>query len=259
MPDNYETDEPMGSGVTTTDSPGAVDTVKQEAADLKDTTTEKAKDVVGTAKDEAASVLSEAKYQVKDLYAQTQSELKDQARTQQQRLAFGLRSVSDELDSMASGNGSSSGLAADLVRQVSSRTASAASWLGDRDPSAVLSEVKSYARRKPATFIIAAAIAGVVVGRLTRALAANASDAASASPTTPAIGSGRPTAAEPSLAAASSLSAAQSAEQPTPWDAPVTFEDADVEVDDTPIYAQSVPSWNGEPTSEGGDDRHNSV
>ena len=38
----------------------------------------------------------------------------------------------------------------------------------------MLTEVKRYARRKPGTFIIGAAIAGIAFGRLTRALAANA-------------------------------------------------------------------------------------
>jgi hypothetical protein len=83
--------------------------------------------------------------------------------------------VSDELQSMTA-NAEHPGLAVDLLNQVSTRLSGAASWLGDRDPSAVLSEVKSFARRKPGAFIIGAAILGIVAGRLTRALAANASD-----------------------------------------------------------------------------------
>ena len=131
--------------------------------------------VAETAKGEAKAVAQEVKYQAKDLYAQTQRELKDQAQVQQHRAAAGLRSVSDELDSMTA-NAQNPGLAADLLSQVSTRLSSAASWLGDRDPGAVLSEVKSFARRKPGTFIIGAAVLGIVAGRLTRALAANASD-----------------------------------------------------------------------------------
>lgn len=175
MSDNYETTSPSGSDVNAPGSSGKVDAAKQEAADLKDTAATQAKDVLGTAKDEAATVVGEAKTQAKDLYAQTQRELSEQANTQQQRLAGGLRSVSDELGSMAT-NSEGSGIASDLVQQVSGRLSAAATWLGDRDPGAVLAEVKRYARRKPGTFILAAAIGGIVVGRLTRALAANASD-----------------------------------------------------------------------------------
>ncbi|MCC2030036.1 hypothetical protein KEC56_11015 [Microbacterium sp. YMB-B2] len=181
MSDNYETTSPSGSDVNAPGSSGKVDAAKQEAADLKDTAATQAKDVLGTAKDEAAAVVGEAKTQAKDLYAQTQRELSEQANTQQQRLAGGLRSVSDELGSMAT-NSEGSGVASDLVQQVSGRLSAAATWLGDRDPGAVLAEVKRYARRKPGTFILAAAIGGIVVGRLTRALTANASDDKDAAP-----------------------------------------------------------------------------
>lgn len=181
MSDNYETTSPRGSDVHSQNPSGTVDAAKHEAADLKDTASAQAHDVVGTVKDEAASVVGEAKTQAKDLYAQTQRELKEQADTQQQRLAGGLRSVSDELGSMAS-NSTGSGIAGDLVQQVSGRLSAMSTWLGDRDPSSVLTEVKGYARRKPGTFILAAAVIGVVAGRLTRALAANASDDKDASP-----------------------------------------------------------------------------
>lgn len=175
MSDSYETTSPGGSDVHSADSSGKVGVAKQEAADLKDTAAEQAKDVLGTAKDEASTVLGEAKVQAKDLYAQSQQELKDQADTQQQRIAVGLRSIGDELGSMAA-QSTGGGVARDLVEQVSTRLSAAASWLGDRDASSVLNEVKRYARRKPGTFILAAAITGIVVGRLTRALAANAAE-----------------------------------------------------------------------------------
>lgn len=175
MSDSYGSVSSTGSDGGTSDASGKVHAAKQEAAELKDTATAGAKDVLGTAKDEASSVVGEAKTQAKDLYAQSQRELKEQAGVQQQRLAAGLRSVGDELGSMAA-NSDGTGVATDLVQQVSTRLSSAASWLGDRDPSSVLDEVKRFARRRPGTFVLGAAIAGIVVGRLTRALAANASD-----------------------------------------------------------------------------------
>lgn len=179
MSDSYGSISSSGLDGGTPDASGKVDAAKQEAADLKDSATASAKNVLGAAKDEASSVVGEAKSQAKDLYAQSQRELKDQAGVQQQRIAAGLRSVGDELSSMAA-NSEGSGIASDLVQQVSTRLSGAASWLGDRDPSTVLDEVKRFARRRPGTFILGAAIAGIVVGRLTRALAANASDDSSA-------------------------------------------------------------------------------
>ncbi|WP_460773213.1 hypothetical protein [Microbacterium sp. GXF7504] len=154
---------------------GTVDTAKEEAKNLTSTAASEAGSVVETAKQEAASVAHTAGSQVKDLYHQTTRELNEQAGTQQKRLAEGLRSVGDDLGSMAA-RSEQPGIASDLVRQVSQRVGSAASWLSDRDPGAVIDEVKRFARRKPGTFIAAAAVAGVVVGRLTRALASAASD-----------------------------------------------------------------------------------
>jgi len=173
MSESYGATTP--SGVGTNDESGSLQTAKHEASDLKDTAKNEAGHVAETAKGEAKAVAAEVKYQAKDLYAQTQRELSDQARVQQQRLASGLHSVSRELDSMTA-NAENPGVATDLLRQGSQRLSSAGTWLSDRDPSSVLAEVKSFARRKPGTFIIGAAILGIVAGRLTRALASNASD-----------------------------------------------------------------------------------
>jgi len=175
MSDSYERDAMSGTTVTSEDAPSTLDTARHEASDLKETAAQQARGVAATAKDEASSVVQETKNQARNLYAQAQREVKDQASSQQQRLATGLRSASDELGSMAAGS-TTGGLATDVVREVSNRMAGAASWLGEREPGAVLQEVKRYARRHPATFILAATVAGAVVGRLTRALASNASD-----------------------------------------------------------------------------------
>jgi len=227
---------PAPRDTATTGQSGSVETAKQEAGELKDTAVSEAGHVAETAKGEAKAVAQEVKYQAKDLYAQTQRELKDQAQVQQQRAAVGLRSVSDELQSMTA-NAENPGLAADLLNQVSTRLSSAASWLGDRDPSAVLSEVKSFARRKPGTFIIGAAILGIVAGRLTRALAANASDEHSDS-TAPGL------AASNGRAGLPTSSAQLYATPPT--------------VEETPVFAQSSAAQGIQPSRDVSDVRSDS-
>jgi vacuolar-type H+-ATPase subunit H len=231
MSNSYDTNVSEGTRAGTVGSPGTLDTAAPEASSLKQTATEQAKGVVDTAKDEASSVVSEAKYQAKDLYAQTQRELKDQASTQQQRIAGGLRSVSDELNSMAA-NSQSNGLASDLVRQVSGRLSTASTWLGDRDPSSLLQEVKGYARRKPGVFILGAAVAGVLVGRLTRALAANASSGSDAG---------------------TSRAGSIPTRQPDAWAPPTSVPvvaPAAAGIDETPIYAQSADVIDGAYTED---------
>ena len=51
-----------------------------------------------------------------------------------------------------------------------------ASWLENRDPGSLLDEVKSFARQRPGTFLLAAAGAGLLAGRLGRSLQAGAPD-----------------------------------------------------------------------------------
>ena len=173
--------ESYGSGAGTPgsanspSSSGPVRTATHEAGEIADTAAGHAGDVVGTASSEARGVAAEAKSQAKDLFAQTQRELKEQAGVQQQRVAEGLRSIGDELQSM-SGASDSPGVASDLVRQVSTRVSDAACWLADRDPASLLTEVKAYARRQPGVFIAVAALAGLAAGRLTRALTEGAKE-----------------------------------------------------------------------------------
>ncbi|WP_322410882.1 hypothetical protein [Microbacterium invictum] len=241
---NYSDTSVSGTTGGAPGSSGTLDTAKSEASDLAHTAGGEAKAVVDVAKTEAASVAHEAKSQAKDLFAQSQQELKDQARTQQQRVASGLRTVGGDLQSMAD-RAESDSFAADLVRQVSSRVSSASAWLSDREPADVLDEVKRFARRRPGVFILSAAIAGVVVGRLTRALATNAadakkSDAAGAAPQRTASPVSDASLIEPTVGgAADELSVAEP----------------------TPIYAQSTAGAAGptHPVTEDGDVRRDSL
>jgi hypothetical protein len=69
-------------------------------------------------------------------------------------------------------------MAAELTRQAASRLHGAASWLDSREPADLLEEVRSFARRRPGAFLLAAAATGLAAGRLTRGLAAGSDGAA---------------------------------------------------------------------------------
>ena len=264
MSDSY------GAAASGSQDGSTVDTAKQEAGELKDTATEQAGQVASTAKDEAAAVAREAKSQVKDLYSQTTSELREQAGQQQQRVAAGLRSIGDELGGMASGS-QDQGLATDLVRQASDRVSGVAEWLDARDPGSLLAEVKSFARRKPGTFIAIAAVSGVVVGRLARSLAgaaadekeAHASSAPSTAPTSPSTASAPASAS--GAASASGVASASGAAWANPgpaadefepvapvesFGAPATGSVAGSDVDDTPLYTQRATEFGDDPARE---------
>ncbi len=146
-----------------------------QAANLGDTAAHAAGEVADVTKNEVGKVAAETKKQAKDLLTDARSQLTEQAGEQQAKVAEGLRSISDELTQMATAS-DADGVATDLVRQAASRTGNVATWLDDRDPGSLLDEVRSYARRKPGTFIALAALAGILAGRLTRSVAADSAD-----------------------------------------------------------------------------------
>ena len=144
-------------------------TAQHEAAGLADSAAGAGQHVGEVAKDEASKVASEVGHQAKDLFHQVTSEAREQAGTQQQKVAEGLHSVSRELSSMADGS-EERGMATDLVSQAAGRVGDVADWLEARDPGSLLNEVKDFARRRPGVFIAVAAGAGLLAGRLTRAI-----------------------------------------------------------------------------------------
>src|SRR6478736_3328408 len=159
-----------------------MDVAKQQTAEVADTAKQSTAQVAGTVKEQAGQVTEEAKHQAKQLLSQAQSELSDQAASTQQRVSEGLHALADELTGMAR-NSEQDGVATDLARQAADRARAAAGWLGDRDPGSLLDEVRSFARRKPGTYLALALGAGVLAGRLTRGLtASSATTAAGARP-----------------------------------------------------------------------------
>jgi hypothetical protein len=172
------TDEYAGVGVVppTQDAERAgskQEAAKEEAADVKRHAADAAQNVAQTAKSEAVNVASEVKTNARGLLHQAKSDLTEQAGTQQQKVAEGLRSVAGELHSMANAS-DQPGVASDLVRQAAERSSAVASWLDGRDPGSLLTEVESFARQRPGTFLLLAAGAGVLAGRLSRSLSAGA-------------------------------------------------------------------------------------
>jgi hypothetical protein len=171
---------------------------KQQAADVADTAKQAGAQVADTVKEQAGQVTAEAKHQAQQLLAQAQSELTEQAAATQQRVSEGLHALADELSGMAR-NSEQDGVATDLARQAADKAREAAGWLADRDPGSLLDEVRSFARRKPGTYLTIALGAGVLAGRLTRGLTAPAAHntqtpATTAHPATPPYqaGTGQP-------------------------------------------------------------------
>ncbi len=167
MSEQWSSQEPS-TWEGSSDTSSTTDTAKAEAGNVAQTSKESAAQVAGTAKEQGQQVLSEATTQAKNLVGETKSQVTAQAGEQQQKAASTLRSISDDLKSMADGS-FSSGMAPQLVQQASEQVQQVAGWLENREPGDLVEEVRNFARRKPGTFLIGAAVAGLLAGRATRA------------------------------------------------------------------------------------------
>ncbi|MBO4209166.1 hypothetical protein GSF22_24675 [Micromonospora echinofusca] len=124
-----------------------------------------------TAREQGREVVTEATRQARNLYGEARDQLTTQAGTQQRRAAGGLRSLADEMRTMAE-QGGQTGPVSELARQAADRVHGVAGWLEEREPGDLVAEVRDYARRNPGTFLVGAAVLGVLAGRLTRNVAA---------------------------------------------------------------------------------------
>ena len=146
-----------------TEPTGVKDRVSETASQVGDAGRETAHD----AKERARDVAHEAKDRTRGLVDRTRTELGSQVESQQQHLAGGLRALGDELNQMAEGT-QDPGYASDLVQRAGEVSGRAADWFEDRKPTDVLHEVEDFARRRPGLFVLAAAGAGLLVGRMLR-------------------------------------------------------------------------------------------
>jgi hypothetical protein len=155
-----------------------VDAARQQAAKVGQHAGEKPSQLAETATDQAKQVTAEAGRQARDLIGEARVQLGSQASAQQRKVADGLRSLVDELTSMAE-NGGQSGPATEVAHQAAERVRHAATWLHQREPGDLVGEVRRLGRQHPGTFLLGAVLAGVLVGRLTRGAVEAASSTSS--------------------------------------------------------------------------------
>lgn len=178
----HSIDAPLPPPTTTAGSPGqsstnTKDVAKDEARNVGQTAAQAGSQVASTAADQAKEVAHETQRQAQDLLKQGQAQLKDQTIAQQQKAAQGLNSLAGELRSLADGTSEGApGPARDLLQQASGYLETFAGKLENREPAQLLDEVRSLARRRPGMFLLGAAAAGIVAGRLTSGVRAAHAD-----------------------------------------------------------------------------------
>jgi len=164
----------------TTTGQGTTGIAKEQASQVGSSATQAAGQVAQTSKEQAAQVAQEAQRQARDLASEVRTQVTDQASSQQSRLAGSIRSLADELEQIGSGGGGQSGVVTDLASQFSGRAQEIAGYLENKQPGELVDELRSFARQRPGAFLIGAAVAGVLAGRMTRGtVAAKSSDSSS--------------------------------------------------------------------------------
>lgn len=153
---------------TSPDGPGT--TARDEARNLKDTAVDAAAPVAETAKQKTAEVVTEVRDQTRRLAGETVGQVNQQAGEQRDRAVAGLRSMSADLHGM-SGHGESAWVV-QLARHGAGWTEQAADFLDGRELSDIIEDCRAMARRRPGRFLLGALAAGVIAGRLSRAIAA---------------------------------------------------------------------------------------
>jgi hypothetical protein len=129
---------------------------------------ESAKSVAETSAEQTRAVAHEAKAATRDLVGETRGQLRNQAQEQTSRVAAGLRGLSSQLEEMSS-RSSGSGTATEVVRQAADRSQQMAQRLEDGGLDGLVDDARRLARNRPGTFLLAAAGAGFLIGRVVRA------------------------------------------------------------------------------------------
>ncbi len=161
---------------TSSGSPSTSDVAKDEARNVGETAKQAGSQVATTAADQAKNVVAETKQQAQSLVEQGRTQVRDQAITQQQKAGQTLSTIAEQLRGMVEGNAPAPGPARDLLQQGASRVEEFARLLQNREPADLLDDVRSFARRRPGAFLLGAAVAGIVAGRLTSGVKAAHSD-----------------------------------------------------------------------------------
>lgn len=147
---------------------GEPDSKAAAAKEVAGRTASRAGEVAGEAQTQAKVVAREAKDHVRDLMDRGRSDLGSEATARSQQVAGTIRTFADRAGALANGDPQGAGPLADLLREGQDRLQMLAGRLED-GPEAVLDDVRNFARRKPALFLVSAGALGFLAGRMVRA------------------------------------------------------------------------------------------
>jgi F0F1-type ATP synthase membrane subunit b/b' len=153
---------------TQTQDRSRTEEARDRATDVASGAQEKAGQVAEQAKDQAANVASAAGEKASELVGTARQELRDRAQSEASNAGDRLKSIAEELRAMGKTSEEQGGMTASLVSQLADKVDTGAQRLSDGDLDAVVEDVKRFARNRPGAFLLGAAGAGFLVGRILR-------------------------------------------------------------------------------------------
>ncbi|HEX8868442.1 MAG TPA: hypothetical protein VF821_22475 [Lentzea sp.] len=146
---------------------GVRETAQQEGTAVAQHAKDAAGEVRATAQDQFGQVAHEAKAQAADVLRDARSRVAEEAEQQARKASTQLGRIADELSSMAE-NASPDSMSAGAIRQVADTSRQAARYLDERGARGLLDSAQDFARRRPGAFLLGAAVAGFLVGRVAK-------------------------------------------------------------------------------------------
>jgi hypothetical protein len=158
-------------------SPSAKDRAREvagaaasEAGGVASTAVEQTKSVASAAVDQTRAVAGDAKQQAGRLGQEAKTQLRGQVDEQTKRVTRGLDDVGQQLRTMADKADDPESAVSRYTRQAADSVQQLALRLDDGGLDRAVDDVKGFARNRPGVFLLGALGAGVVVGRLVKAV-----------------------------------------------------------------------------------------
>ncbi len=140
---------------------------KDEGSDVAQHAKEAAGQVGSTVRDQAAQVTQQTADQARHVVHDVRDRVAAEAEQQATRVSKQLGRIADELGEMVSSAPPDS-LSAGAIKSAADTSRQAARFLDERGAQGLLDSARDYARRKPGTFLLGAAVAGFLVGRIAK-------------------------------------------------------------------------------------------
>lgn len=171
-------DTPSTSGSSSYRPPGDEDLPRYDelSPDVERSKTDQAREaasgearaVAGTAKDQAGRVVDEAKSQGRNLLNEAREQAREQAQGQTDRAAGFAKDLAGQFRALSEGRTDEAGELATYARQATDRVEQFADRMGQGGLDGVIDDLAGFARRRPGAFLLSAAVAGFVAGRVLR-------------------------------------------------------------------------------------------